>query len=185
VPSGLYLFQSSSIPQASVIAQKASEASKKTLNLPFSILQWGACFTLFFWSCGCPWGACFTLFFGVVDARTSPVSLEFWVISVPFGTPIFRAVHLSGVCVSGYLCWRVQFWSPSTSDPCWYHSNAVRQFAGDPLQSPLWLVIFGHSAGCWFRVNLRGTPGLLRFLQFKCRFWPLGGGRLMTLRRDW
>jgi hypothetical protein len=29
---GLYLFQSSSIPQASAIAQKASEASKKTLT---------------------------------------------------------------------------------------------------------------------------------------------------------
>jgi hypothetical protein len=61
---GLYLFQSSSIPQASAIAQKASEASKKTLNLPFSILQWGACFTLFF---------------GVVDARGVRVSLRFFV----------------------------------------------------------------------------------------------------------
>jgi hypothetical protein len=41
VPSGLYLLQSSSIPQASAVSQKASAASMKTFNSPFSILQWG------------------------------------------------------------------------------------------------------------------------------------------------
>jgi hypothetical protein len=63
--------QSTSIPQASSIwladamIPKASVASKKTLKYLFAILQWGACFMCFF---------------GVVDARASPVSLEFWVI---------------------------------------------------------------------------------------------------------
>jgi hypothetical protein len=42
------LSQSSSIWLANAMIPKASEASKKTLNLLFSILQWGACFIMFF-----------------------------------------------------------------------------------------------------------------------------------------
>jgi hypothetical protein len=40
---------------ASAISQKASVASKKTLNYLFAILQWGACFTLFFGVLGDFW----------------------------------------------------------------------------------------------------------------------------------
>jgi prolipoprotein diacylglyceryltransferase len=82
VTSGLYLFQSSSIAAASAILsvvcgpKNASEASKKTLNLPFSILQWSA--KLFF-----VWPS-----FGLFQSLW-----QLWPFVVP-GTYVSRGFHL-------------------------------------------------------------------------------------------